>query len=32
MINIGEILLNLWAQSGFAALIAGFGEAGWQNL
>ena len=32
MINIGEILLNLWAQSGFAALIAGFGEAGWLNL
>ena len=32
MINIGEILLNLWDQSGFAALIAGFGEAGWQNL
>ena len=31
-INIGEILLNLWSQSGFAALIAGFGEAGWQNL
>ena len=30
--NIGDILLNLWAQSGFAALIAGFGEAGWQNL
>ena len=32
MINIGEILLNLWNQSGFAALMAGFGEGGWQNL
>ena len=32
MINIGEILLKLWNQSGFAALIAGFGEGGWQNL
>ena len=32
MINIGEIRLNLWAQSGFAALITGFGEGGWQNL
>ena len=31
-INIGEILLNLWNQSGFAALMAGFGEGGWQNL
>ena len=32
MINIGDILLTLWNQSGFAALIAGFGEGGWQNL
>ena len=32
MINIGDILLNLWNQSGFAALMAGFGEGGWQNL
>ena len=32
MINIGEILLNLWNQSGFAALFAGFGDGGWQNL
>ena len=32
MINIGEVLLNLWNKSGFAALISGFGEGGWQNL
>ena len=32
MINIGDILLNLWNQSGFAALFSGFGEGGWQNL
>ena len=32
MINIGEVLLKLWNQSGFAALISGFGEGGWQNL
>ena len=31
-INVGEILLNLWAQSGFAALFSGFGAGGWQNL
>ena len=31
-INIGEILLNLWQGSGFNAIIAGFGEGGWQNL
>ena len=32
-INIGEILLNLWNQSGFANLFAGFlAEGGWQNL
>ena len=30
--NIGEILLNLWNKSGFAALSAGFGDGGWQNL
>ena len=30
--NIGEILLNLWNKSGFAALSAGFGNGGWQNL
>ena len=32
MINIGEILLNLWNKSGFAALSAGFTTGGWQNL
>ena len=32
MINIGEVLLNLWNQSGFAALFAGFADGGWQNL
>ena len=31
-INIGEILLNLWNQSGFAQLFAGFMDGGWQNL
>ena len=31
-INIGEILLNLWNDSGFAALSAGFMDGGWQNL
>jgi len=30
--NIGEILSNLWDKSGFAALSAGFGDGGWQNL
>ena len=32
MINVGEILLNLWNDSGFARLFAGFGDGGWQNL
>ena len=32
MINVGDVLLNLWNQSGFAALFAGFGDGGWQNL
>ena len=32
MINIGEVLLNLWNSSGFAALSTGFGDGGWQNL
>ena len=32
MVNVGEILLNLWSQSGFAALSAGFATGGWQNL
>ena len=31
-INIGEILLTLWQDSGFAALSAGFMDGGWQNL
>ena len=31
--NIGEVLLKLWNDSGFAALISGFlAEGGWQNL
>ena len=32
MVNIGEILLGLWEQSGFAALSSGFAAGGWQNL
>ena len=32
MINVGEVLLNLWNKSGFAALSAGFTAGGWQNL
>ena len=32
MINVGEILLNLWNDSGFAAMFSGFGAGGWQNL
>ena len=32
MINIGEVLLNLWNSSGFAAIGAGFLTGGWQNL
>ena len=32
MINIGEILLNLWNSSGFAKMTAGFSDGGWQNL
>ena len=32
MIDIGEILLKLWNDSGFAAIITGFGDGGWQNL
>ena len=32
-INIGEILLNLWNDSGFAAIFGGFlSDNGWQNL
>lgn len=32
MINIGEILLNLWNDSGFAAIFNNFTAGGWQNL
>ena len=33
MINIGEVLLNLWNKSGFSALFTGFiSDGGWQNL
>ena len=32
MINVGEVLLDLWNSSGFAAMSAGFGDGGWQNL
>ncbi len=31
-INIGEILLDLWSGSGFAAIFTNFGNGGWQNL
>ena len=32
-INIGDILLNLWNDSGFAAIFSGFiGDNGWQYL
>ena len=32
MINVGEILQNLWNDSGFARMSAGFADGGWQNL
>ena len=33
MINVGEILSDIWSGSGFAALFAGFATEGtWQNL
>ena len=33
MINIGEILLDLWNDSGFSKIINGFmADGGWQNL
>ncbi len=33
MIDIGEILLKLWNDSGFAAIFSGFlSQGGWQNL
>ena len=31
-INIGQVLLDLWNASGFAALFAGFTAGGWENL
>ena len=31
-VNIGEILLTLWNDSGFAAIVSNFGAGGWQNL
>ncbi len=31
-VNVGDILLDLWNQSGFAALSSGFTAGGWQNL
>jgi len=30
--NIGETLLKLWNDSGFAKMFAAFGDGGWQNL
>ncbi len=30
--NIGETLLKLWYDSGFAKMFAAFGDGGWQNL
>ena len=30
--NVGQTLLNLWNNSGFAALFSGFSDGGWQNL
>ena len=32
MINVGEILLDLWNGSGFAAISSGFTAGGWQSL
>ena len=32
MIIIGEILLKLWNDSGFAYIFSGFSDGGWQNL
>ena len=32
MINVGDILLNLWNKSGFAYLSAGFMDGGWKYL
>ncbi len=30
--NVGETLLKLWNDSGFAKMFAAFGDGGWQNL
>ena len=30
--NVGEILMKLWNESGFASISAGFIAGGWQNL
>ncbi len=32
MINIGEVLLNLWESSGFSFIFANLTGGGWQNL
>ena len=32
MINVGEILLDLWSGSGFAYIFGNFTSGGWQNL
>ena len=32
MIDVGEILLKLWKDSGFAALFSDFSSGGWQHL
>ena len=32
IMNIGETLLKLWNDSGFAKMFSAFGEGGWQNL
>ena len=32
MINIGEVLLNLWESSGFSYIFANLTGGGWQNL
>ena len=32
MVNVGDILLNLWNSSGFSYLFADFTNGGWQNL
>ena len=33
MVNVGEILLNLWNNSGFSAIVSGFtAQGGWQNM